>query len=85
MLGPINSFLIADTKVKLLIGINKIINLGLTVDQYYFVRHNTDLEFPYLPCVGIMGGNNHVSFFPLEILETIELIGEDSSIPVDQL
>jgi hypothetical protein len=32
-----------------------------------------------------MGGNNHISFFPLEILETIELIAEDAAIPVDQL
>jgi hypothetical protein len=85
MLGPINCFPIAATRVKLVIGNSKIINLGLTVDQYYFVRHNTDLEFPYLPCVGIMGGNNHISFFPLEILETIELIAEDAAIPVDQL
>jgi hypothetical protein len=31
-----------------------------------------DLEFPFLPCIGVQGGGSHIYFFPLEVLECSE-------------
>jgi hypothetical protein len=55
---------------------------GLTVDQYYFARYNIDLEYPHLPCVGMLGGSNHVSFFPIELLDSVEKIILESTAEV---
>ena len=48
--------------------------LGITVRQYYMVKHARKLRHPYLPCLiehgGIQrrAGRNHRSFYPLEVL-----------------
>ena len=48
--------------------------LGITVRQYYVVKHARKLRHPYLPCLiehgGIQrrAGRNHRSFYPLEVL-----------------
>ena len=48
--------------------------LGITVRQYYVVKHARKLRHPYLPCLiehgGIQrrAGRNHRSYYPLEVL-----------------
>ena len=48
--------------------------LGITVRQYYVIKHARKLRYPYLPCLieygGIQrrAGRNHRSFYPLEVL-----------------
>ena len=48
--------------------------LGITVRQYFMVKHGRKLRHPYLPCLiehgGIQrrAGRNHRSFYPLEVL-----------------
>lgn len=45
--------------------------MRVSVYQYYFLRHRQRLLFPQLPCVAVKGGNGHVSFYPLEVLDVI--------------
>ena len=48
--------------------------LGITVRQYYVVKHSRKLRHPYLPCLiehgGIRkrNGRPHRSYYPLEVL-----------------
>ena len=48
--------------------------LGITVRQYFVVKHGWKLRHPYLPCLiehgGVQrrAGRNHRSFYPLEVL-----------------
>lgn len=48
---------------------------GITVDQYYLVRHKIDLKYPFLQCLAVRGGSGHISYFPLEVLEIIDIDG----------
>jgi hypothetical protein len=43
--------------------------LDIRVDQYYYVKHKKKLKYPKLPCIVEYGGNNHCSFYPIEVLE----------------
>jgi hypothetical protein len=43
-----------------------------TVEQYYFIRYRITLKYPHLPCIIMRGGNNHVYYFPIEILFVID-------------
>lgn len=45
----------------------------VTVDQYYFIKHNIDLFYPHLPCLAVKGGGDHKFYFPLELIEIIDL------------
>lgn len=45
--------------------------MGITVPQYYYTKHKIILKFTNLPCVRVLGGNGHVSYFPLEVLEAV--------------
>ena len=47
--------------------------LGITVPQYYFVKHGIYLSFRGLPCIVQRGGGMHVSYFPIEVLEVLDL------------
>ena len=54
--------------------------LGITVRQYYVVKHQRKLQHAYLPCViehgGVMKGHGrrrHQSYYPLEVL-TVEIM-----------
>jgi hypothetical protein len=49
------------------------IYLGITVDQYYLCKHKYDLQHPYLPCIALKGGGDHIDYFPLEVLEVLNL------------
>jgi hypothetical protein len=42
--------------------------LGITVRQYYFIKHGVKLRYPHLPCVIEYGEGSHRSYFPLEVL-----------------
>ena len=44
---------------------------NLTVEDYYKIRHSIDLQCLSLPCIVVKGGGEHVSFFPLEVIEVI--------------
>jgi hypothetical protein len=46
--------------------------LGITVRQFYYVRHQRRLRHPYMPCVVEWGTRGHRSYFPLEVL-TVQL------------
>lgn len=45
----------------------------ITVDQYYFIKHNLVLRYPYLPCIAVKGGGTHKNYFPLEIFEFFDI------------
>lgn len=42
--------------------------LGITVLQYYYARYGIKLNNFDLPCVCENGGNNHMSYYPMELL-----------------
>jgi len=42
--------------------------MGITVRQHYYARHRIHLRYPLLPCVCVYGGNDHESYFPMEVL-----------------
>ena len=44
---------------------------NLTVEDYFKIRHSINLQCLNLPCIVVKGGGEHVSFFPLEVLEVI--------------
>lgn len=45
----------------------------ITVDQYYFIKHNWDLRYPFLPCIAVKGGGTHKNYFPLEVIEFFDI------------
>lgn len=45
----------------------------ITVDQYYFIKHKLDLKYPNLPCIAIIGGGTHKTYYPLEVLEFFDV------------
>lgn len=46
--------------------------LGVTVYQYYNLRHRIRLNHPELPCIAVKGGGDHVYFYPLEVINVVE-------------
>lgn len=45
----------------------------ITVDQYYFIKHKIDLSCPNLPCLAIKGGGDHKYYYPMEVIEIIDI------------
>lgn len=45
----------------------------ISVDAYFFCKHKIQLRYPTLPCIGMYGGNNHISFYPLECLSVLTI------------
>jgi hypothetical protein len=43
--------------------------LGITVQQYIYIKHGERLSFPELPCIEVYGGNGHIDYYPLELLD----------------
>ena len=43
--------------------------LGLTVEQYLYVKHRIKMKYPLLPCIMLFGGKGHQSYFPIELLK----------------
>jgi thymidine kinase len=52
----------------------------LTVRDYFARNRRMQLYHPYLPCVGVKGGGEHVSYYPLEVL-TITYQGPPARAP----
>lgn len=46
--------------------------LGVTVHQYYNLRHRLRLKYPELPCIAVKGGGEHLYFYPLEVVNVVE-------------
>lgn len=46
--------------------------LGVTVYQYYNLRHRLTLKFPRLPCIAVKGGGQHIYYYPLEVVNVVE-------------
>lgn len=68
-------------------GANRVMALNgfnnITVEEYFFSKHNLVLKHPNLPCIATRGGNEHVSFYPLEILD-IFFFTEQNHLTLDQ-
>lgn len=42
--------------------------LGVTVTQFYYVKHNKKLRNSHFPCVMVRKGNNQIDYFPIELM-----------------
>lgn len=45
--------------------------LGITVQQYMYVKHGERLSYPELPCVEVYSNNGHVWYYPMELLDCV--------------
>lgn len=45
--------------------------MGITLLQYYYVKHRIRLIHQKLPCIMVKGGKDHISYYPLEVLEIL--------------
>jgi hypothetical protein len=45
--------------------------LGVTVRQYYYIKHGVKLRHPYMPCIIEYGNNGHHSYYPLEVVKVV--------------
>jgi hypothetical protein len=42
--------------------------MAVSVEKFYYLRHRRRLQYPYLPCVAVRGGQGHLSFYPMEVI-----------------
>jgi hypothetical protein len=45
--------------------------LGITVQQYLFIKHGLKLRYPQLSCIVMKCGGDHLNFYPIELLEIV--------------
>jgi len=43
-----------------------------TVEQFYICRHGIRLRHPFIPCIIEERGNNHVKYYPIELIYVYE-------------
>jgi hypothetical protein len=43
-------------------------HLHISVEEYFFSKHKISLKYPDLPCIVVLGGGNHKSYYPIECL-----------------
>lgn len=51
--------------------------MRVTVYQFYYLRHRLRLIHPQLPCIAVKGGNGHLSFYPLEVIDAANQQNEE--------
>ena len=47
------------------------------VEQYYFIKHEISLDYPFLPCLVVHGNGGHKSYYPIELLEVADIVMND--------
>ena len=50
----------------------------ISVKTHFFCKHKITLRYPNLPCIGMLGGKNHISFHPIECLKAVFPSKDDS-------
>jgi hypothetical protein len=60
-------------------------HLYISVEEYFFSKHGISLKYPTIPCIVVLGGRRHKSYYPIECLSVVQNFSLTNCIPTVQL